>query len=148
MIRYSPPSIPPIQDAAARIVIAQLRWFPPGLRNALREQDPTQDLFQECYTIALEIVQEGIITSPDVSRPQFREASRFAQRKLYRFLTAYGFHRGKREKGFHRREEPIYDRLPGDGEPAAGRIPTIYEKRWGGKPGERRSVENESGNQI
>lgn len=76
---------------ARKVINAAL--FSSLVRDGLRE-----DYEQELSALALEAERMGM---------GLQDASRFIQRGIYRFLTAYGYRRERGYGGYKRREVPI-----------------------------------------
>ena len=95
-------------DRCIGIAMVQTRFMRSSLKSLLEAAGLKEDLNQELLAAAVEAYSLGY--NPDKN---FREIRNLVQRRLYRFLKAYGFHRQwdpvtkKQGKGFARREFPF-----------------------------------------
>jgi hypothetical protein len=80
----------------AALCISRVRWLSQSVRYLLRKEGIWEDLIQELYATAFEAWQSGL---DDI------ETRRFAGRRLYAFLKAYGFCVYRR--GYFKRERPF-----------------------------------------
>ena len=71
------------------VAIAQLRWWPPTLRDELRDRGLWPDVMQTCRLAAIEASRQ---------RLDMEETSRLAQRRIYRLLRNAGWRRQKRSQ--------------------------------------------------
>ena len=86
----------------AALCISRVRWLSLHLRDTLRKDGVWEDLMQELHSAAFEAWKSGMDDA---------ETRRFAQRRLYAFLKAYGFrlYLG----GWHRCEKTLERVYPG-----------------------------------
>ena len=100
----------------AALCITRIRFLSLWIKDILRKEGLWDDLIQEMYATAFEAWKKDMDTD---------DTRRFAQRRIYAFLTAYGFRLYRR--GYVRREMPfcaafdesIFDKglAPRDGTP-------------------------------
>ncbi len=89
----------PELDRHIGIGFSQLRYFPPQLKEALRERGLWEDLQQTIYLSAVEAKN----LDPDT---QIKEISRIAQREIYEFLKANGYRRTRGYSGYLLKDIP------------------------------------------
>lgn len=80
----------------ATLCISRVRWLSPHMKYLMRKERIWEDLIQEMYAAAFFAWKQGMDDT---------EARRFAARRLYAFLKAYGFrhYRGR----YIKREKPL-----------------------------------------
>jgi len=80
----------------ATLCISRVRWLSPSMKYLMRKERIWEDLIQEMYAAAFFAWKQGMDDT---------EARRFAARRLYAFLKAYGFrhYRGR----YIKREKPL-----------------------------------------
>jgi hypothetical protein len=99
----------------AALCISRVRWLSLHLRYVLKKDGIWEDLMQELYSAAFDAWKSGMDDA---------ETRRFAQRRIYSFLKAYGFrlhcgHYLKHEKPLESVFDGIFDRgiAPRDHQP-------------------------------
>lgn len=81
------------------VALSQIRWIPVPLRGRLGRMGLIEDLIQSLRLAAIESEQMG---------ESLKQASKRAQRALYRCLRDYGFRRPKRAGYFRKMEEGLW----------------------------------------
>ena len=98
----------PVLCRCIAIALVQKKFIRSSLKATLWEAGLYADLHQELVSAAVEAWRQGY--DPDTD---FRAIRNTVQRRIYRFLKEYGFHRHwdphakKQGKGFCRREKPF-----------------------------------------